>query len=87
MESTTRLLAAVAAALLGNQGSPAWSRTAESLLLTSAEVSWHYRRAEREIERLLAETRDLAERKGVRYEMDRLPAVRKEGLGDGTNSP
>ena len=66
MESTTRLLTAIAAALLGNQGSPAWSRTAESLLLTSAEVSWHYRRAERELERLLKETGDLAEQRGDR---------------------
>ena len=65
MDSTTRLLAAVAAALLGNQGSPVWSRTAESLLLTSAEVDWHYRRAEREIERLL-DTRDFSERQGDR---------------------
>jgi hypothetical protein len=56
MDSTTRLLAAIGAALLGNQGSPVWSRTAESLLLTSAEVSWHYRRAEREIERFLEDT-------------------------------
>jgi hypothetical protein len=66
MESTARLLAAIGAALLGNQGSPEWSRTAESLLLTSAEVSWHYRRAEREIERLLEETDDLADRQGDR---------------------
>lgn len=55
MESTARFLAAIGAALLGNQGSPAWSRTAESLLLASAEVSWHYRRAVREIEELLEE--------------------------------
>jgi hypothetical protein len=64
MESTTRLLAAIGAAFLGNQGSPAWSQTAESLLLTSAEVCWHYRRAEREIERLLEETGDSMERRG-----------------------
>jgi hypothetical protein len=64
MEPTTRLLAAIGAALLGDQGSPAWSRTAESLLLTSAEVCWHYRRAEREIERFLEETSESIERRG-----------------------
>jgi hypothetical protein len=40
-----RLLAAIAAALLGSQGSPAWSRTAESLLLAHSDVNWLYRKA------------------------------------------
>jgi hypothetical protein len=62
MDATTRLLAAIGAALLGNQGSPVWARTAESLLLTSAEVCWHYRRAEREIDRLLEKTGESIER-------------------------
>jgi hypothetical protein len=39
------LLAAVGAALLGSQGSPVWSRTAEHLLLSSVEVNWRYRKA------------------------------------------
>jgi hypothetical protein len=70
MESTARLLAAIGAALLGNQGSPTWSRTAESLLLTSAEVCWHYRRAEREIERFLEDTGDSAKRRAIGDETD-----------------
>lgn len=70
MESTARLLAAIGAALLANQGSPVWSRTAESLLLTSADVCWHYRRAEREIERFLEDTGDPAERREIGDETD-----------------
>jgi hypothetical protein len=37
------LLAAVAAAILGAQGSPVWSRTAESLLLADPEVKRLFR--------------------------------------------
>jgi len=55
-----RLLAAVAAALLGNQGSPVWSRTAEMLLLSSQETQRHHRRAATELSRILGD--DLSER-------------------------
>ncbi len=44
------LLAAVAAAILGAQGSPVWSRTAEALLLTDPEVNRLYRLAAREVD-------------------------------------
>jgi hypothetical protein len=40
-----RLVAAVAAALMGSQGSPVWSRTAELLLLSSQETQRHHMRA------------------------------------------
>ncbi len=45
------LLAAVAAAILGAQGSPVWSRTAEALLL--AEVNRLYRLAARKVDAAL----------------------------------
>jgi hypothetical protein len=50
-----RMLAAIAAALLGQQGSPVWSRTAESLLLSSQETRRHFIRARLELEDLLGE--------------------------------
>ena len=50
-----RLLAAIAAGLLGSQGSPVWSRTAELLLLSSRETRWHYQRAVLELKDLLGE--------------------------------
>ena len=46
-------LAAVAAAILGAQGSPAWSRTAEALLLGDPEVKRLFRLAAREIDAAL----------------------------------
>jgi hypothetical protein len=39
------MLAAIAAAALGSQGSPLWSRTAELLLLSSRDVAAHHHRA------------------------------------------
>ena len=48
-----RLTAAVAAALLGQQGSPVWTRTAELLLLSSQETRRHFNRARLELEDLL----------------------------------
>jgi hypothetical protein len=45
-----RLLAAVAAAILGGQGSPVWSRTAESLLLADPEVKRLFCLAAREVD-------------------------------------
>ena len=48
-----RLMAAIAAALLGQQGSPVWTRTAELLLLSSQETRRHFTRARRELEDLL----------------------------------
>ena len=50
-----RLLAAVAAAVLGAQGSPAWAQTAESLMLSCPEVARRYRRALCDLEALLGE--------------------------------
>ena len=50
-----RLMAAIAAALLGQQGSPVWSRTAELLLLSSQETRRHFNRAQLELEDLLGE--------------------------------
>ena len=50
-----RLLAAVAAALLGSQGSPVWSRTAELLLLSCHETQPHHRRAASEVSNILGE--------------------------------
>jgi hypothetical protein len=47
------LLAAVAAAILGAQGSPVWSRTAEALLLEDPEVKRLFRLAAAEVERAL----------------------------------
>ena len=43
------LLAAVAAAILGAQGSPVWSRTAESLLLADPDVKRLFGLAAREL--------------------------------------
>ncbi len=48
-----RLLAAVAAALLGAQGSPVWARTAEALLLADPEVKRLFRLAAREVDAAL----------------------------------
>jgi len=50
-----RLMAAIAAALLGQQGSPVWARTAELLLLSSHDTRWHFNRAKGEIDALLGE--------------------------------
>ena len=50
-----RLIAAVAAALLGSQGSPVWSRTAELLLLSSQETRRHHERAASELSRILGD--------------------------------
>jgi glutamine amidotransferase PdxT len=50
-----RLMAAIAAALLGQQGSPVWGRTAELLLLSSQETRSHFNRAKVELEDLLDE--------------------------------
>jgi hypothetical protein len=50
-----RLLAAIAAALLGNQGSPAWSRTADLLLLSSHETQRQHKRATSELSRILGD--------------------------------
>ena len=50
-----RLKAAIAAALLGQQGSAAWTRTAELLLLSSEETRGHFNRARLELENLLDE--------------------------------
>ena len=48
-----RLTAAIAAALLGQQGSAVWTRTAELLLLSSQETRRHFNRARLELEDLL----------------------------------
>jgi hypothetical protein len=48
-------MAAIAAALLGQQGSPVWARTAELLLLSSQETRCHFNRAKLELEDLLGE--------------------------------
>jgi hypothetical protein len=53
MDDENRLLAAIAAALLGSQGSPIWTRTAEQLLLSSPEMRSLYHRARLELERLM----------------------------------
>jgi hypothetical protein len=50
-----RLTAAIAAALLGQQGSPVWARTAELLLLSSQETRWHFKRAKLELEDFLGD--------------------------------
>jgi hypothetical protein len=50
-----RLLAAVAAALLGSQGSAVWSWTAELLLLSSNEAQRHHKRATAELSRILGD--------------------------------
>jgi hypothetical protein len=49
-----RLLAAIAAALLGSQGAPVWTRTAELLLLSSEQARRHYHRARVETEDILS---------------------------------
>ncbi len=51
------LLAAVAAAILGAQGSPVWARTAELLLLEDPDVHRQYRLAARELEAVLDDSR------------------------------
>ena len=50
-----RLMAAITAALLGQQGSPVWTRTAELLLLSSQETRRHFDRARRELEDVLGD--------------------------------
>ena len=50
-----RLAAAIAAALLGQQGSPVWSRTAELLLLSSQGTRRHFNRARLELEDFLGD--------------------------------
>jgi hypothetical protein len=50
-----RLTAATAAALLGQQGSPVWTRTAELLLLSSQETRRQYNRAKLELEEFLGD--------------------------------
>ena len=47
---SAHLLTAVAAAILGAQGSPIWSRTAESILLADPEVKRLFRLAAREVD-------------------------------------
>jgi hypothetical protein len=49
------LLAAIAAALLGSQGSPVWSRTAELLLLSFPGPRRHYNRAADEMKRIIGD--------------------------------
>ena len=51
-----RFLAAIAAAILGAQGSPVWARTDEALLLSDAEVNRHYQVAARLIDTVLRES-------------------------------
>jgi hypothetical protein len=51
-----RFLAAIAAAILGAQGSPVWSQTAEALLLGDAEVNRHYQIAARLVDAALRES-------------------------------
>ena len=51
--SEERMLAAIAAAVLGSQGSPVWSRTAELLLLSSSDVASFRQRALAETEAVL----------------------------------
>jgi hypothetical protein len=51
-----RLTAAIAAALLGQQGSSVWTRTAELLLLSSQETRRHFNRARLELEEILGDT-------------------------------
>jgi hypothetical protein len=50
-----RLMAAIAAALLGQQGSPVWTRTAELLLLSSQETRRHFNRATLELDDVLGD--------------------------------
>jgi hypothetical protein len=49
------LTAAIAAALLGQQGSAVWTRTAELLLLSSQETRRHFNRARLELEDVLGD--------------------------------
>ena len=55
-ERELHLLAAVAAAILGAQGSPAWTRTAEGLLLQDEEVRRQFGIAKREVDAVLRES-------------------------------
>ncbi len=48
-----RMKAAIAAALLGQQGSPVWTRTAELLLLSSQDIRLHFNRARLELKDFL----------------------------------
>jgi len=48
-----QVLAAVAAAILGAQGSPVWSRTAEALLLADPEIRRLFGVSAREVDREL----------------------------------
>jgi hypothetical protein len=56
-QNEARMLAAIAAATLGGQGSPLWSRTAELLLLSSRDVAAHHHRALAEIDATLQPSR------------------------------
>jgi hypothetical protein len=53
MMEQRRVTAAVAAALLGQQGSAVWTRTAELLLLSSQETRRHFNRAKLELDDVL----------------------------------
>jgi hypothetical protein len=55
MSEQRRLTAAIAAALLGQQGSPVWTRTAELLLLSSPETQRQFNRAKLELEDVLGD--------------------------------
>ncbi len=50
-----RFIAAIAAAVLGAQGSPVWTRTAEALLLDHPEVNRQYQVAACQVEAALRE--------------------------------
>ena len=52
-QETRLLLGAIAAALLGAQGSAVWAQTAEDLLRRVDDVDWAYRKAAHGVERLL----------------------------------
>ena len=55
MMEQRRVMAAVAAALLGQQGSAVWTRTAELLLLSSQETRRHFNRAKLELDDVLGD--------------------------------
>ena len=55
MMEQRRLTAAIAAALLGQQGSPVWTRTAEHLLLSSQDTRRHFNQARLELEDFLGD--------------------------------
>lgn len=51
-----RFLAAIAAALLGAQGSPVWTRAAEALLLDDPQVKRQYQVAACQVEAALRDS-------------------------------